>query len=290
MRNLQKEAYRVMVLFVIITLIGTVFLFKPSLAQVRPKPDKRASFTCGPHLLTYEVYAANGQRGKGVRCVRARAFKTPAGSNTYHFGWYGEGDWGQGPYRHIGYAAIQELMAVTAADIYGNGEKFGAAYPATLDDSPTNIKLKRIVGAWPAPNEIHLDGGWKEVWKRVSATAYTPLPPVTTCGPHFQEYQAQLYDPKMTDRGVRCVSKLGAVWFGTGKWGANRYVHLGVGGIYHDNHGAVAGVEPGEASDICHPTQSSFCNTTPPNGIQFTRDESNFKLGGVWNELWVPKP
>lgn len=49
-------------------------------------------------------------------------------------------------------------------------------------------------------------------------------------------------------------------------------------------------VMPDEASDIGDSILSSFCNTTAPKSIQFTKDGNNLKVGGVWNELWVPKP
>ncbi|MDF0675555.1 MAG: hypothetical protein P0120_14630 [Nitrospira sp.] len=213
--------------------------------------------------------------------------RNPAVPAQYDFAWYGEGDWGEGTYRHVGYAFNSaELPHIGVADIFGNGEKFGNAYPPhTFDnttDQTTIIRLKQIVGNWPAPNEIHLDGVWKEVWKRVDTTSYQLLSKIKTCGQHFHEYHAQLLDPSITDRGVRCVSKYGSVWFGSGKWGAKEYMHLGILDWGQDENGVFG---PGEASDICH--RGSFCGVTPAQGIQFIRQGSDIRVGGAWNELWV---
>ncbi len=276
-------------LFLIVGLVDAGSVLQPARAQVRlpSKPKQPSQFTCGPHLLTYEVFASNGQRGRGVRCVKVRPLTKPGGGIQFDFAWYGEGDWGSGPYRHVGYASNHpELPSVTAADIFGNGEKLRAAYPSKLD-SPTNIKVKQIVGSWPTPNEIHLDGAWREVWKRVSATAYRPLPKITTCGPHFYEYQAQLLDPRIADRGVRCVSKYGFVWFGSGTWGTNGYTHLGIHEWSQYSNGVFSQLGPGEASDICDRAMGSFCNATPARGIQFTQQGNDIRVGGAWNELWV---
>ena len=56
----------------------------------------QASFTCSPHMLTYQVRSLDGRSGQGVRCVKLSPNKTVS---LY---WYGEGYWGQQQYRHIG--------------------------------------------------------------------------------------------------------------------------------------------------------------------------------------------
>ena len=291
--DLLMEVLMLLSLFLLMAMIGIA----PVHAQVQfpnNPGQKLHSFTCGPHLLTYEVYSTNGQRGKGVRCVKVKMWppKIPGVPTQFDFAWYGEGDWGAGPYRHIGYAFNNpELPNISAADIFGNGEKFDGAYLGSLDNHSNNIALKQIIGNWPAPDEIHLDGAWKEVWKRVSATSYQPLSKITTCGPHFYEYQSQSPDPIIPDRGVRCVSKHFAVgvWFGSGKWGAKEYAHLGIHEWSPDGNGLSFQPGAGEASDICYPAVGAFCSITPPKAIEFTRQGSDIKLGGAWNELWVAR-
>ena len=285
------EVFMLLMIFLLIAMFGIV----PVQAQVQFPENpvqKLHSFTCGPHLLTYEVYTVNGQRGRGVRCVKVKQLppKNPGVPTQFDFVWYGEGDWGVGPYRHVGYAFNSpELPSISAADIFENGEKFSAAYPGMGANSATSITLKQIVGAWPAPKELHFDGAWKEVWKRVSATSYQPLPRITTCGSHFHEYQAQRPDSNVADQGIRCVSKYGSVWVGSGKWGAKDYVHLGIHEWSQDENGVFFSFGPGDASDICAPAGGSFCNATSPRAIQFSKQGSGITVGGAWNELWVAR-
>lgn len=282
-----------LVFAVIAMVFGSLSL--SALAQVTtlpPQPQLLTQFSCGPHLLTYEVFGSNGQRAKGIRCVKVKMWppKNSGVPGQFDFAWYGEGDWGSGPYRHVGYAFNSpELPSISAADIFGNGEKFDAAYLSRLDHPSNNIRLKQVIGNWSTPDEIHLEGAWQEVWKRVKATSYQPLPKIATCGPHFYEYQAQSPDPSITDRGVRCVGKhfAGGVWFGSGKWGEKEYTHLGIHEWSPDGNGVPFQGGTGDAGDICDPAVGSFCSMTPAKGIQFTRQGSNIKVGGAWNEFWL---
>ena len=154
----------------------------------------------------------------------------------------------------------------------GNGEEYHNAATGTLD-------IEVVAGDWPAPDKIEVRGGWFEDWTRVEATTYAPLPPPTTCGPYFDEYQLDT-PPDRPGSGLRCfLGNTGnrTTWYGNGEWGGTRYTHIGTLGV--SGHG--------EARDLCGPAFGAFCGMTPPQSLHFsTATPRRFGVTGAWNEQW----
>lgn len=257
--------------------MGTIIrLFVVISILVFSVPAAAASFSCGPHALTYEVLSLKpGVTGPGIRCV-VTAAGSPELRSHPKFIWYGEGKWNNTPYRHLGHAHyFNNTLKAYASDFYGNGEGFANNFPGNLTVT--------IVGSWPAPTEIRISGAWNERWIRRSAPlAYTPLPPPATCGTRFREYKAVDGTGKRQGSGVRCIMRAWpelhttpVTWYGTGKWGGQRYTHIGFS--TPQGHGAM---------DLCGPSFGATCNAFAAGKIVIKPVDSYYDVGGAWSEKW----
>jgi hypothetical protein len=232
-------------------------------------------------MLTYAVHRPDGVSAPGLRCVKV-SWHSPDGSSA-EFDWYGEGNWGGGPYRHIGtgYTNQGEFGSLAkAADMFGNGETFNGFF--------TNLVPAVTTGAWPAPQEVRITGPWNEIWRLVTTDLnYKPLPSPTVCGPHFASYTVTDLAGIRQGSGVRCVADFGYagfyLWFGNGEWDGMRYSHIG-------NFNLSAGNKPGvgRASDLCDPHFGTACNDFPAASLTFTSIEDGYQVTGAWSELWKP--
>jgi hypothetical protein len=232
----------------------------------------QASFTCGPHLLTYQVRSLSGTTGTGVRCVRFRPDKN---LSLY---WYGEGYWGQRKYRHIGgfYKAVTSPNNAFAFDISGNGENFNGSFP--------DLEMTLTPPLPATPQTIQVTGAWNEEWILAPGSTiqgYTsPLGPVRNCGSNFQTYHV------LGGNGIRCIKREYALWYGEGSWSGRTYSHIGIDTF-------VAG-DFAEAVDICEPSKFSFCNIarslniTPHLQFGPPFPYVPIRVTGDWNETWEP--
>jgi hypothetical protein len=200
--------------------------------------------------------------------------------------WYGEGYWGDVPYRHLGQAFLypgdrsRSAYQGFAADFYGNGENTIGNYPGDL--------LLTILNQ----DTIYVGGVWNETWHRVQSLHYTPLSRPTTCGPLLEEYRAQSITDYVAKKsvpasvtavhtGLRCVLPLGqknTTWYGVGNWNGKKYTHLGTRST--DGSGT---------SDLCF-TYGGYCAKAPYGGINL-HVSTKFKAPIVdgWNEIWLKK-
>lgn len=215
------------------------------------------AFDCGPHALTYVVLPTDDKRsGMGVRCL-----KLLSKDYSYQIVWYGEGRWDNRAYRHLGmaYAAIEEWTPIEsyAADISGNGEAYSSV--------THTLFVEPVIGSWPVPKRISVEGDWHELWVLASqlpgTLSYVPLPRPTTCGPHLEEYMVTALDGR-SGAGLRCLlherwRSGSGVWFGNGEWGGTRYTHVGAFRPY------LPGSQLASAWDLCHPHFGQFCSKVP---------------------------
>lgn len=270
MKNLLKKeetmVNRLMLIkFLIVLGVSLIFL-----TFILSAKKTQASFTCGPHLLTYQVKSLSGASGNGIRCVKLRPGKTVS---LY---WYGEGYWGQRKYRHIGgfYQAVTSPNNSFAFDIFGNGEDFNGSF--------TDLEMTLTPSLPAIPQTIRVTGAWNEEWSLVpgnSVQDYTsPLGPVKSCGNNFQTYHVRGGD------GIRCIKREYALWYGEGSWSGKTYGHIGVDSI----------ISNGEAVDICEPSRFSFCNIANSLNIKPHLQKGppfpdvNITVTGDWNEIWEP--
>ncbi len=240
-------------------------------------PAVCASFSCGPHAITYEVLPLTpGVTGQGIRCV-VTAAGSPELLSFPKFIWYGEGKWNNTSYRHLGHAHyLNNTLKAYASDFHGNGE-------GTSNNFPGNLTVT-IVGDWPAPAEIHISGAWNERWiRRDAPLAYTPLPHPTVCGTAFRGHKAVDMNEARQGSGIRCVMRawpelhtLPVVWYGAGNWDTQRYTHLGF--ITPEGYGAM---------DLCGPSFGIFCNAFAAGSITIKAVNSSFDVLGAWSEKWL---
>ena len=241
-------------------------------------PAVCASFSCGPHALTYEVHPLTpGVTGQGIRCV-VTAAGSPELPSFPKFIWYGEGKWNNTAYRHVGHAHyLDNTLKAYASDFYGNGE-------GSRNNFPGNLTVT-IMGNWPAPAEIRISGAWNERWiRRDAPLAYVPLPPPAVCGSNFRGYKAVDRNGTRQGSGIRCVMRpwpelhtIPVAWYGTGNWGKQRYTHLGF--ITPQGHGA---------RDLCGPSFGATCNAFAAGSIAIDSINSYYDVVGAWNEKWQP--
>lgn len=244
------------------------------------------AFNCGPHTLTYVVAKPDGAPA-GIRCVKLLFSGVDHGMLTYQLHWYGEGNWGNKGYRHVGFAAqdhaIHNPGGGAAADIYGNGEAFKGG--------KVNLRVS-ITEASQAPSEIHVGGAWNETWKLTQNVDYKPLPDPKVCGANFETYEVRAAGGGGPVMGVRCVisdpGSNSSYWYGAGNWGGWTYKHLGFAWPLHGLRPGPAAVRSGQASDLCDSTIGQSCNTFPDRSIKFTptSDNKGFNVTGAWNEYW----
>ena len=242
------------------------------LSELEPQLSVAQPFNCGPHLLTFAVRPLDNRQGVGIRCVKLSEGR-PGQSRIPQLAWYGEGNWNGGTYRHVGHAFYQGSNLIgSASDIHGNGETINNTFPNTL-------KVAVISGSWAAPNQIKVTGAWNEVWVRVAAVKYNPLPRPKTCGEHFDQYQVSDLSGGRSGWGLRCMLREGrrnTTWFGKGNWNGNVYSHLGTQSF--NGYGA---------GDVCGSTFGPVCNTFGWGSLHFsTVAPRGFNVTGAWNEKW----
>lgn len=247
-----------------VSLLGLLFVLLPS-------KSASASFTCGSHLITYRVRSLSGVPGQGVRCVRFNVQNTP--NFTI---WYGEGYWGSGQYRHVGVGYLGGKAS--ASDIFGNGENAQGNFSGSL----------RIVSSGGNfPRTMRVTGAWNEEWiledDRTVQEYTSRLKPVSTCGPHLEEFTVSDASGRRAGSGVRCSTiAYGGAWYGEGNWGGDTYAHLGYGAVDRS-----AG-----AFDICEPSKFRGCNAfnwgsiNTANSIPGQPYTGCRRVSGAWNEIW----
>jgi hypothetical protein len=233
------------------------------------------AFNCGNQAQTYSVSYPDGRPTKGIRCVKFQG----AGWNV--FVWYGEGNWGSGSYRHIGFNyGYDELNPEgptgAARDIFGNGEAFSG--------KTDNLRAE-VIGTGLAPNVIQISGDWNERWELIQNIDYLPLPRPKKCGHNFAEYQVRDRSGNRIGSGIRCYWS--GVWFGTGDWNGGIYSHIGWnGGTYGLSN------RPG-AIDLCGPVFGNACNNFPSGSLKVSYHcgaSRGFVVTGAWDEIWdLPK-
>ena len=238
---------------------------------ILPAEKAQASFTCGPHLLTYQVRSLDGRSGIGVRCVKLNP------SKTIGLYWYGEGYWGQRKYRHIGgyFRAVNSWNNSFAFDIFGNGENFNNSFP--------NLGISPTPSLSAPPQTIRVTKEWNEEWTLApenTVQGYTSsLDPVQNCGNNFQTYHVR------GGNGIFCILRKYGLWYGEGSWSGRTYGHIG---IDTQNSGG------GEAVDICEPARFSFCNIAKSLNITPHLKEGPpypyvpITVTGDWNQIWEP--
>lgn len=225
---------------------------------------------CGPGMLTYAVYDANGNQAAGIRCVRL-VWAKPGDNYTSTFNWYGEGAWGAATYRHLGYAYnAWELPFALAADVFGNGESYNGGTFSNLQFS--------IVGAWPSPSEIRVTGGWLETWRLVESVDYVPLPRPVTCGPNFATYVAG-DSTGIKGGGIRCSGAGG--WLGFGDWDGVSYLDVFTSSYAGDSDQVVG---------LCDPAFGNACNAA--GAVYLNRRQGPpwfdaFQISGARSEVWT---
>lgn len=229
-----------------------------------------AAFSCGAHLVTYQVLNSAGSTagGTGVRCVKF------TGADSRRMIWYGEGVWGTVRYRHIGSSVMTSLGAARWADISGNGEATAQA------GSGLTVSVSSTSGI---PARIQIGGSWNEIWQHVPSgkiAAYShTLPVVNTCGDRLQTSIAYKGGNKV---GIRCMLPGEMAWYGEGAHGASRYAHLGgsivVGTAYKSG-----------AFDLCDPSVGNYCNGAPFGSLTLIRGKDVVYFWEVpqWGEKWV---
>jgi len=265
-------------------------------------PARSQYFRCGGDLLTYVVYDAYNNPAPGVRCLRYY----PSGAEL--FVWYGEGQWQQRKYRHVGIAFRGGSDIGTtgrAGDITGNGED--------ISNNVTGLIFQVIEGDWPNPSNIRVTGAWNAQWRvRPDGVNYTPLQRPTTCGPYFVQYKVRSLAGQQ-GYGLRCVLRTPGTdtpregsppyttaWFGNGSWQGRTYSHIGRVSMSSSIANSLAGT--GEASDICDPHFGQFCNSFSLNSLRFIYKQvgcpspipsrprvavfSGYDVVGEWNENW----
>jgi hypothetical protein len=242
-------------------------------------PTNVRAISCGPHMSTYAVHGPDGSTASGLRCVRV-TWRSDDGSSA-DFTWYGEGNWGGGPYRHLGTGYINRGefgSFARAADMFGNGEAFNSF--------ASNLIPQVTAGSWPAPQEIRIGGDWNEIWRLAIDVAYAPLPLPANCGPRFRRYIVSDQASTRQGTGVRCVVDLGLpngnLWFGTGEWDGGQYSHIGQ---FTLPSGSGAGV--GQATDLCNPHFGGACNDFPAASLTFTSRDGGYQVSGAWSEFWT---
>lgn len=260
------------------------------------------NFGCGTeigHAVLYTVRAVDHTAGSGVRCIKLQVLTT--GSKILI--WYGEGQWQNRTYRHVGQAspgcADQPYdFCGDAADIHGNGEYFNNVANA--------VQFKAVSGSWPTPNQIRVSGPWNEVWDRAptDTTNYNPLPRPATCGDNLNEYTVSDLANQRKGTGIRCVLRRGnppytSAWFGNGDWDRATYSHLGTFSIALNTNGTIGG-GTGGATDLCDPAFGQICSgdfrvgllrfmsicATIDPGPPPIRAFEGFTVQGAWSEEW----
>jgi hypothetical protein len=236
-----------------------------------------ASYSCGPHLATYNVRSLGGASGQGVRCVRVIPDNQ---GNPVGFFWYGEGVWEGQPYRHIGQAFYSSGNG-TAGDIYGNGEAFDSFFNETLLISHSGESI---------PNRIQVTGAWNEEWTleadNVVLEYTSTLGSVQNCGSSFElPYTVRDTTGERAGEGIRCRLIATGVWYGEGNWGGTTYAHIGSLWDGYGNAGAF---------DICEPSRFGFCNafdwgSIVLDGTPGGPGSGGFRVTGAWQEEWIPR-
>jgi hypothetical protein len=240
----------------------------------------QAAFTCGPNMSTYRVTSPDGTLG-GVRCVKFINADSGNG-RTLLFVWYGEGKWGDTKYRHVGTASIDRSSGKQvnqAIDIYGNGEGTDGVFnQLDFDTSSTNNRI------------IKVSAGWNEIWtfalNNVVEDYSSRLRPLRSCGKNLHRYAVtNSGDQSDNGTGVRCINKVGNVWYGEGNWNGVHYAHIGFRA--YQGYGA---------TDICEPSKSEVCGNFPIGSLEVTSlgdycsSPEKLKFGGGWSEVWTNNP
>jgi hypothetical protein len=245
------------------------------------KPGRTAPFSCGPHMATYEAYDLNrplrgGQFLKhGIRCVKVW-HPDPFPNSVPQFVWYGEGRTDKGAYRHLG--LVQPPDARGAAT---------TSNPSRM----VTLRVTKVTGSWPTPDEIFIGGEWAEVWKRVERTAYLPLPSLTnSCEGLGSRYYVTDAREVPSPDSFRCVNTQNEgkmMWFGQGRWGLGTYTHVGL----LESRLAQNSRAFGSATDLCGPTFGTYCGTTTWMNLSFLQVSQGgyIQVTGVWNERWYPE-
>src|SRR6266511_2261686 len=147
--------------------------FLAALALLALPSRAHASYTCPSYTETFEAYPSEGDTNHliGVRCILF--FQSP---DPRDFAWYGEGDWGNFKYRHIGttlggqedpFQFNPPYINARAADLSGNGES-GNSFTAALHISTSLRSDQDRQGRIPAV--IRVTSPWHEVWFHVDRT------------------------------------------------------------------------------------------------------------------------
>ncbi len=242
------------------------------LPTLQPAAPVAQPFTCGPHLLTFTVRPLDNRQGVGIRCVKLSEGQ-PNQSRIPQLAWYGEGNWNGATYRHMGHAFYKGTNLIgSASDIHGNGENIN-------NNFPENLKVAVISGSWALPNQIKVTGAWNEVWVRVAAVKYSPLPRPKTCGEYFDQYSVSDLSGSRHGDGLRCMLRVGrrnTTWFGNGNWNGATYSHVGT--LSFNGYGA---------GDICSAPFGPVCNTFGWGSLRFSAvAPRGFDVTGAWNEKW----
>lgn len=250
-----------------------------ALAVALPAAEARAT-DCGGNMVTYSVHYADGTPTNGIRCVVMPTERPAVGRGRVL--WYGEGDWGNGNYRHIGVAWESQGIGA-ATDIYGNGE--------SLSGWSNNVQIT-FSDAGSPPAQIRVTGDWNEIWRKVDSVSWTPLPRPVTCGPNSETYVASNL-AGWQGLGIRCSPKNldsanDRIWYGAGDRDGLTFAHLGFFRL--DNEWGGTGVEYG----LCG---SGFAALSCDGSVSFSIDSSGSGFSNPWpagmvlrgslNELWM---
>lgn len=113
---------------------------------------------CGANLDAYTVSASNGVVAPGsVRCAMRDSYSaTPSV-------WYGEGDWGQTHYHHLGFVQLDQNSNAygTASDICDKSNYFCG------NTSFNGLNIKPLMGCFQ-PVKYQVTGQWNEGWSGTS--------------------------------------------------------------------------------------------------------------------------
>lgn len=118
------------------------------------QPLRRAR-TCGKFFDQYRVAdlvsPPKGRQGRGLRCVLKAGPKGTYAPKRYFTTWFGNGQWGQSTYSHLG-TRLQK--GAGASDICGS--VFG---PVCNHFNYSSLKIK------PVGNGFDVGGAWREMWR-----------------------------------------------------------------------------------------------------------------------------
>lgn len=122
--------------------------------STRYRPLRRAR-TCGQFFDQYRVAdlvsPPQGRRGRGLRCVLKVGPQGTYAPQRYFTTWFGNGQWGQAVYSHLG---TRSFKGAGASDICGS--VFG---PVCNHFNYGSLQIKAV------GNGFDVDGAWREKWR-----------------------------------------------------------------------------------------------------------------------------